>query len=302
MRRSKPQVVVAVSKLTTVRVCEVDLTNGQPPDGGNSVAGWRSLLTGPGNSRAQTTLGRPAFTLIEVLVVVAIIAILAALLLPALSSAKAKGKQVACANHLKQLAIGFKMYAADNEGRLVDNTPENRSTNDWIVGNMKLDLDATNQAQIRMGELFPYANQPPIYHCPMDLSESRGRSRVRSYSMNGWMGSRYMESAPQVKGFRTFVRESELAAARPAGLWVMLDEHEVSIDDGWFLVTMDDSRPFASFPATRHQHGYGLSFGDGHVETKRLRDPNSQAFGTPNAQISNRNSDWLQLKQMTTIR
>jgi len=76
----------------------------------------------PGFSRNSVISGTKAssgFTLIEVLVVAAIIAILAALLLPALSSAKAKGKQIACANNLQQLALGCQMYAADNESRLV---------------------------------------------------------------------------------------------------------------------------------------------------------------------------------------
>ena len=111
-----------------------------------------------------------------------------------------------------------------------------------------------------------------------------------------------MENNSRPAGFRTFVRENELAAARPSTLWMLIDEHETSIDDGWFLVTMDDSRPFANYPATRHQHGYGLNFADGHVESKKLRDPNSRSLGTQYPQISAKNSDWLLLKQMTTVR
>ena len=58
---------------------------------------------------------RAGFTLIEVLVVIAIIAILTATLLPVLANAKKKGVQVKCMSNLKQIGIGLQMFADDNE-------------------------------------------------------------------------------------------------------------------------------------------------------------------------------------------
>lgn len=244
--------------------------------------------------------GTEAFTLIELLVAIAIIAVLAALLLPALSTAQARGKQIACLNNLKQLALGGQMYANDNEGKLVGNMPESFGSYPWVTGTMKSQTDSTNQTFIRQGKLFPYANQLATYRCPSDPSRTQTTPRVRSYAMNGWMGSRYMESYSGQSGFRTFVKDSETAAAGPAALWVLADEHEVSIDDGWFLVTMNDSQPFASFPAARHQRGYSLNFADGHAEVFKLRDPNSQFPGRQG--FTAKNSDWQRLKQVTTTR
>jgi len=245
---------------------------------------------------------RAGLTLVELLLVIAIIAILAALLLPVLSAGPLKSRQIACSNNLKQLELASTLYTADNEGRLAGNSPATQVlapdvTNNWIGGNMRASSDATNLDLIRSSKFFPYANNVSLFRCPADLTTINGSPKARTYSMNSWIGSRMMESDNYAR-YRTFTRESELNAAGPAQIWYLADEDEFTLDDGYFLVTMNDFRPFASFPGARHGRNYVLNFADGHAEAIRLRDPSS----LPGGQITNKNQDWLRLKNFTTAK
>ena len=75
-----------------------------------------------------------SFTLIELLVVIAIIAILAAILLPALNSARERGRTASCIDNQKQMALAMSMYCADNNGRLpYVNASEFAVSGGWTV-------------------------------------------------------------------------------------------------------------------------------------------------------------------------
>lgn len=246
--------------------------------------------------------------------VIAIIGVLAALLLSALSSAKASSQESVCLGNLRQLQIAFQIYATDNGGYLAQNISlvqeplSSFGTNSWVYGNMKNVNNATNTLLIKNGELFPYTPQSATYHCPADTTVDDGQPRLRSYSMNSWIGSAEMEAEEQESQFRIFLKESDLAAGKPSAIWVMLDENAATLGDGWFLVTMNDSEVFARLPATRHQNAYGLNFADGHAEMYHLRTLATQIAETEAdafvditvPKISATNTDWIKLKRVTT--
>jgi len=141
--------------------------------------------------RASSPMARNGFTLIELLVVIAIIAILAALLLPALASAKARARRIQCMNQIRQIGLGFPMFASDHNDML---PPAG-----WAGGTYQLSWDSWinkyiggNASDVDMsccGGLFT-GGAPQVLVCPADqfptanwLGGSNPWLALRSYAM-----------------------------------------------------------------------------------------------------------------------
>jgi prepilin-type N-terminal cleavage/methylation domain-containing protein/prepilin-type processing-associated H-X9-DG protein len=233
-----------------------------------------------------------AFTLIELLVVIAIVAILAALLLPVLNKGKQKAWQTGCQNNVRQVQLGWTMYAHDFN----DNLPHNSAgagaglTSDnpgWVAGNMWLNSDygqdlteSTNLdflvggQYVQFGSIGGYIKNPAVYRCPADSSlvtiGGQDYPRVRSISMNNYMG------APEPPGFRCFMKMQQIVAPGPADAWVFIDENANSINDGLFAVDAASQFAIADYPAIYHNTGSSISFADGHTEFHKWLEPTTR--------------------------
>jgi prepilin-type processing-associated H-X9-DG protein len=143
----------------------------------------------------------------------------------------------------------------------------------WVVGSAREDRNTTN---IENGVLFRYNSSVAIYHCPSDKSKIETsidsfrwlpQLRTRSYSMNCYLNG--MTWPDNVNS--RFVRESQLVTPSPSEVFVFLDEHENTIEDGHFALNQASSTGWQNVPADRHNQGATFSYADGHAALKKWR-------------------------------
>jgi prepilin-type N-terminal cleavage/methylation domain-containing protein/prepilin-type processing-associated H-X9-DG protein len=187
------------------------------------------------------------FTLVELLIVIAIIALLASILLPAISRVKAKGKEIQCVSNLKQCALIFSGYIDDNRGHIFPYMTERM----WIRKDY--------------GELFKAdhvnAENEKVFVCPSDNSP---------YGLGtGMLVSSYGVSLSIARGGKTFIPQYKKASEA----FIFIDTQLSGLGDEW-PVRVDPSdaeRAHIYAAAPRHNNSVNILYLDMHV--KNMRDP-----------------------------
>ncbi|OQA85022.1 MAG: Type II secretion system protein G precursor [Lentisphaerae bacterium ADurb.Bin242] len=228
-------------------------------------AGGRSCGSGRAGRRFFAGTG-DCFTLIELLIVIAIIAILAALLLPALNSARERAKSLQCMNNLKQCAMTFHGYALDNSDFMPYATSPNAT--DEAVRTFQLatlvNLMRIPQKTLRYGShpLRCPSNEAPA---TTDTPECRlwynpGSSNLVYYSYC----------------FSRYIFTSNVYGTQPLRLSIFKQPSRTIMSaDGYQPALHYATQAFV----VAHMRTFNVSWLDGHVALEKSRLPNKTEIG-----------------------
>jgi len=133
---------------------------------------------------------KSGFTFVALLVIIAVIAVLAAMLLPALASAKRKAQRINCVNNLKQLGLAYRIWEGDNGGKYPMDVPMAKGgTKEFITG-----ADTFRHFQVMSNEL----STPRILVCPADTRTAAANFvRLKNQNVSYFVGLDANDAYPE---------------------------------------------------------------------------------------------------------
>ena len=242
-------------------------------------------------------LRRLGFTLIELLVVIAIIAMLAAMLLPALSSAKRKAVELKCVSNLKQWGVSWMLYADDNNGAFSQGSTVGWARGEWVKAlqehyQKKPEILFCPDATMRRGPgakevkvpqdapgALEYGGPHTCYAFPLDdPTRGRGRNLLSSYGINNWVynppaGVTEIQGRPTRWNWRSFEVPHPVEVPLFAdSMWRGGGPRETDPPPAFNGQWSGAGAEFHHFAMARHRRGIDVLFFEGSVRYDRAKD------------------------------
>jgi prepilin-type processing-associated H-X9-DG protein/prepilin-type N-terminal cleavage/methylation domain-containing protein len=239
---------------------------------------------------------KKAFTLVELLVVTAIIAILTGILLPSLARSKDSAKRIKCVNHLRQIGLASQMYWNDNDGKCFP-FRVGPSTNGVIYWFGWLELDSpegSRRFDPEQGALYSYLQGHGVEMCP-SLNYSSGRFKLKAngatygYGYNRFLYPPTSKPPPKIESILQPSQITLFADAAQVNDFQEPASPENPMLEEFYYVDSSTSYPNGHF---RHTKKANVLFCDGHVGSETM-EPDSLDLRLPKENVGRLRSEIL---------
>jgi len=194
-----------------------------------------------------------AYTLVEILTVVGIIALLSAILFPVISRVRENGRNTTCQSNLKQLGLSLQMYVSDNGG----------TSPLWWDGPYDPNSRVRNETPPRNGicwtqRLYPYFKNWDLIHCPDASADRDSHDDLDAFDFAGIDTGR-----PDYDFNANLCGLNEALISAPSNVATFSDRNAFS---SYMFQSAGTTPSWAGLGGDRHFNGYNIAFYDGHVK------------------------------------